>query len=159
MGIRNIVLAVAGGPISLVTAKYSICLAKLTGAKLIGLYVVNEKILQELVRSKVVVDVEARVYDRDLEEQGTLFLERIKKLAEVKGVTFEGIVLKGIVHHEITNKAKELDADLLVMGPLKEILSRKEIYVEEGERIFREINCPVVVAKNTDIIEQLYKQL
>lgn len=159
MGIRNIILAVAGGPASLVTAKYSICLAKLTGAKLTGLYVVNEKILQELVRSKVVVDIEARVYDRDLEEQGTLFLERIKKMAESKGVIFEGIVLKGVVHREITSTAKELNADLLVMGPLKEILSRKEIYVEEGERIFREINCPVVVAKNNDIIEQLYKQL
>jgi nucleotide-binding universal stress UspA family protein len=159
MGIKNIVVAVAGGPVSLVTAKYAICMAKLTGASLTGIFVVNEKVLQDLIKSRVVVDVEARVYDRDLEEQGTLFMERVKKLAESKGVAFTGLVLKGVVHQEVVNKAKELKADLLVIGQLKEILSRKEIYIEEGERIFREAHCPVLVVKNPDIVEQMYKQI
>ena len=159
MAIENIVVSVAGGPASVITAKYAIYLAKLLSAKLTALYVINEKVLRDLLRSKIFVEIEARVYERDLEEQGRLFLERLKKMAETKGVVYEGVLLRGTVHTEVVNKTAELRADLLVMGELKEILSRKEIFYDEGERIFREVNCPVVVVKNSAQVEQLYKEL
>jgi nucleotide-binding universal stress UspA family protein len=159
MSIRTIAVSVAGAPASLVTAKYAIYLARILGARLTALYAVNEKVLQELVKSRVFVEIEARVYEHDLEEQGRLFLERIKRLAEAKQVEFEGVLLRGTVHLEIVNKVREIGADVLVMGELKEFLSRKEIYSDEGERIFRESPCPVVVVKNPAQVEQLYKEL
>ncbi|MGE5197864.1 MAG: universal stress protein [Deltaproteobacteria bacterium] len=156
---KNIVVAVAGAPASLITAKYAVYLAKILGAKLTAIYVVNEKVLQELLRSRIFVEVEARVYERDLEEQGRLFLERIKKIADNKYVEFEGMLLRGTVHTEVVNKARELQADMLVMGELKETFSRKETFYDEGERIFREAHCPVVVVKNPAEVEKLYKEL
>ncbi len=159
MPVRNILVTVAGAPLSLVTAKYAIYLARILGASLTAVYVVNERILEELLKSRIFVQVEAEVYEHDLEEQGKVFLERIRKMAESKGVTYEGVLLKGAVHHEILNKAKELSADMLVMGELRELSSRKEVYYDEGERIFREAPCPVVVVKNPSEVEKLYKEL
>jgi nucleotide-binding universal stress UspA family protein len=159
MPIKHIAVSVAGAPASLVTAKYAMYLAKTLGAKLTGLYVVNEKVLQELLKSRIFVEIEARVYEHDLEEQGRLFLERLKKMAEAKQIEFEGVLLRGAVHTEIVSTVKEIGADILVMGELKELFSRKEIFYDEGERIFREAGCPVVVVKNQAQVELLYKEL
>jgi nucleotide-binding universal stress UspA family protein len=105
------------------------------------------------------VEIEAKEYEMDLEQQGRLFLERVKALAENKKVEFEPVILKGEVHSEVINKTKELGADLLVMGDLKEVLSWKEAFYCEGERIFRESPCPVVIVKNPQEAERLYKEL
>jgi nucleotide-binding universal stress UspA family protein len=157
--IKNIIVSVTGVAESLVTVKYAIYLTKLLSARLTALYVVDEKSLRDLLKSRIFIEVEAREYERDLEDQGRYFMERIKKMAESKGIELEGIILRGVVHEEVVNKTRELGADLLVMGDLKEIMSMKEVFYSEGERIFRESPCPVVVAKNPQEIERLYREL
>jgi len=159
MAIRTIVVSVAGAPGSLITAKYAIYLAKILQVKLFAIYVLNEKVLNELLKSRIFVEVEAREYERDLEQQGRVFLERVKKMAESKGVECEEILLRGVVSDEIVNKTKELCADILVMGELKELKSRTEVFYEEGERIFHRSPCPVVVVKDPVAVENLYKEI
>ncbi|PIV38873.1 MAG: hypothetical protein COS29_05625 [Candidatus Omnitrophica bacterium CG02_land_8_20_14_3_00__42_8] len=156
---KNIVVPLASGPASIITAKYAIYLAKLLQVKLIAIYVIDENAIQELLRSRVFVEIEAKEYEIDMEQQSRLFMQRVKVLAENKKVEFEHLILKGEVHSEIANKAKELGADLLVMGDLKEVLSWKEALYSEGERIFRESPCPVVIVKNPQEAERLYKEL
>ena len=159
MAVKNIVVSVAGAAESLVTAKYAIYLAKLLNAKLTAIYVVDEKSLEDLLKSRIFVEVEAQDYERDLEDQGSRFLERVRRLAENKAIDFDASLLRGVVHDEVVNKTREIQADLLVMGELKEVLSRKEIFYDEGERIFRESPCPVVVVKDFQKVEALYKEL
>ena len=159
MGIKNVVASVAGGGISLITVKYAIALAKMLSAKLTAMYVINEKLLAELLKSRVLVEVEARSYEKDLEDQGKRFLERIKSMSENKGIECECMLLRGVVHEEIINHAKRLNADILVMGELKEALSRKDTFYDEAERIFREAPCPVVVVKNLPEVEKLYNEV
>lgn len=149
----------AGGPASIITAKYAIYLAKFLQVKLTAIYVIDKNAIQELLKSRVFVEVEAMEYEIDMEQQSRLFMQRVKALAENKKVEFESLILKGEVHTEVTNKAKELEADLLVMGDLKDVLSWKEAFHSEGERIFRESPCPVVIVKNPQEAERLYKEL
>lgn len=160
---KQIITPLAGGPDSIITAKYAICLAKLLQVKLIAIYVIDENAIQELLKSRVFVEIEAREYEIDMEQQSKLFMQRVKTLAENKKVDFEFLILRGEVHNEIANKVKELGADLMVMGDLKEVLSWKEAFYNEGERIFREAPCPVVIVKNTlfsrSETEKLYKEL
>lgn len=159
MGIKNIVCCVSPEGMSIVTVKYAIYLAKTFSANLTIMNVVNEKLLHELLKSRIFVEVEARSYERDLEEQGKRFLERIKSMAEKKGAACEVVMLKGVVHEEIINQAKALNADLMVMGELKEILTIRETFYDEGERIFREAPCPIVVVKNASLVEKLFNEL
>ncbi len=156
---KYIVTSLAGGPASIITAKYAIYLAKLLQVKLIAIYVIDERAIQELLKSRVFVEIEAREYEIDIEQQSRLFMQRVKSLAENKKVEFESLILKGEVHSEVVNKAKELGADLLVIGDLKEVLSWKEALYSEGERMFRESPCPVVVVKNPQEAERLYKKI
>ncbi len=160
---KNIVVPLAGGLPSVITAKYAIYLARLLQAKLIAINVIDENAIQELLRSRVFVEIEAKEYEIDMEQQARIFMQRIKALAEDKKVEFESLILKGEVHSEVVSKARELGADLIVMGDLKEVLSWQEALYSEGERIFREAPCPVVVVKNPILsrpeIERLYNEL
>lgn len=157
--IKNIAVSLHESGTSLFAAKYAIYLAKQLGAKLYGVYVMDVKPLHDLLMARIFVPTEAIIHERDLEEQGMNLLKRVKKLAEAKNVAYESIFLKGIIHEEIVNKAKELNVDLLVIEDLKEVFSRREIFYDEGERIFRESCCPVVIVKNSECVEKLYKEL
>jgi nucleotide-binding universal stress UspA family protein len=157
--INNILVSVSGSPESLVAAKYAICLAKLLKAKLYAVYVINSKMLGDLLRSRIFVEAEARSYERDLNEQGMHFLERIRKMAESKAVDCESFLLNGEVSDEVINKINEKNVDLLVMWEMKEITSRSEIFHDEGERIFRKAPCPVVMVRNPALVDNLYKEM
>lgn len=157
--IENILVAVEGSLESLMTAKYAICLSKLLNARLTVVYVVDEKTLKDLLKSRIFVEVEAMEYERDLVEQGETFLVRIKALAESKKVQVETQVLRGVVNEEITRKAGDLQACLLVMGEPRHKMSRVDTYYDEGEKILRGVPCPVVIAKNAEMIEKVFKEL
>lgn len=159
MPLKSIAVCISTPSNSLLPAKYAICLAKILQVKLYAIHVINEKVLTDLLKSRVFVEVEARIYQKELEEQGHMFMERIKKLAESKKVEFEPVILRGDVSTEIVNKTKELGSDMLVMGGLKEVFSVSEVFYDEGERIFRKANCPVVVVRNLEYIEGMFKNI
>jgi nucleotide-binding universal stress UspA family protein len=123
------------------------------------MYVVDSRSLHELLKTRIFVEIEAVEYERDLKDQGVNILERVRKMSEMKKVECEVMLLKGVVHEEVVNKTRELSADLLVIGELKEVLSRREIFYDEGERIFRESPCPVVVVKNPEEVEKVYREI
>lgn len=159
MAIKHVMVAVGAFSNSLIPAKYALALAKQLGARLTAVHVINQKVLQDLLRSRVFVEVEARQYERDLEEQGALFMERFKKTAQSKGVDLETVIVSGEISREVALKAQELGADILVMGELKEIFSTTDIFYDEGERLFRRATCPVLVVKDHERAEALFKDL
>jgi nucleotide-binding universal stress UspA family protein len=159
MAIEHVIVAVGAFSNSLTPAKYAIMLAKQLGARLTAVHVVNRKVLQDLLRSRVFVETEARQYERDLEDQGRLFMERLKKLAAEKGVAVETVIVKGEISSEVVSKVQELAADILVMGELKAIFSTADVFYDEGERLFRNVACPVLIVKNPEQVERLYKEL
>jgi nucleotide-binding universal stress UspA family protein len=156
--IKNILVSVSGSQESLTAAKYAICLAKIMRAKLFAVYVIDSKVLGELLKSRIFVEAEARAYERDLNDQGNLFLERIKKMAESKAVVCETFLLSGTVSDEVVNKINDLSIDLLVMWEKKEPATRSEAFYDEGERIFRKSPCPVVIVRNSLMVENIYKE-
>ena len=157
--IKKIMVTIAGADISIVTAKHGISVAKMLDSELNVLYVVNMKALEDLLRANVFVEEEEIEYEKELEEQGNRYLDNIKQLALEKGVKVNTILAKGIIHEEIIKKIQELDIDMLVMGELKELTSRRDSFYDEGERIFREAKCPVLVVKDAQRVEKIFNSL
>jgi|WetSurMetagenome_2_1015567.scaffolds.fasta_scaffold622952_2 nucleotide-binding universal stress UspA family protein len=159
MAVEHVMVAVGAFASSLVPAKYAVVLAKQLGARLTAVHVVNEKMLQELLRTRVFVESEVRQYELDLEGQGKLSMERFTKMAETKGVRLEPLIVKGEISVEVARAAQELRADILVMGELKAVFSAKDVFYDEGERLFRSAPCPVLVVRCPGLVESLYKSL
>jgi nucleotide-binding universal stress UspA family protein len=153
---NRILVYIDGSESSITAAQYAISVAKKCDCKLKVIYVVNENLLNELLKAKVFVQVEKMDYERDLEEDGKRYLDYIKKLAESKGLEIEMVLRKGIVHEEVAKEVEEYDSDLLIQGELGEVLSLRDSFYEEGERILRKVKCSVMVVRGREKVEGIY---
>jgi nucleotide-binding universal stress UspA family protein len=155
--IQKILLYVDGSESSITAAQMAIAMAKSYGALLKVIYVVNENLLNELLKARIFVQVEKMDYERDLEEDGRRYLNYIVKLADRKGLKIDTVLRKGVVHEEVAREVNDYGADVLVQGELGEVLSLRDSFYEEGERILRKVSCCVLVARGRDKIEKMFE--
>jgi nucleotide-binding universal stress UspA family protein len=153
---ERILLHVEAGESGLVAARYAVALAKTSGARLHAMYVVNEKMLEELLSAKVFVEEEEVDLEKDLEEDGKRYLAFVERLAQAKEVSLTTELTKGVVHREIVDKATQMGATLIIIGEIEEPMSRRDAFFEEGEMILRLAKCPVLSVKGEDLAKSLY---
>jgi len=158
-GIKKIMVFVEAKEASILASQYAVSLANLSGGEIIAIYVVDVKTLEDLLKARIFIRIEEMDYERDLEEDGKRYLNHVRELAEAKGIPVTTLLEKGEVHTIVIEKAKGLGVDLLVMGELETPRSRRDFYYDEGERIFREASCPVLVVKGEEDIRKLYDSL
>lgn len=152
----NILLYIDGSDNSIVAARMAIAMARAYDSRLRVIYVVNEKLLNELLKAKVFVQMEKMDYERDLEEDGKRYLNYVSKLAGEKDVSVETVLRKGVVHEEVSREVEEYGAELVIQGELGEVHSLKDSFYEEGERIVRKVPCPVMVVRDRERVERIY---
>jgi len=157
--IQKMLLYVDGSEECITAAQYAIILAKKTGAELRAVYVVNVSVLEELVKARIFVKMEEMDYEQDLEQDGNRYLNYITELARKKDVLIHTELIKGVVNKVVVDKLTEWGIDLMIMGELDPILSRKDAYHDEAELIFRKAKCPVLVVKDANRVERLYDAL
>ena len=157
--LATILLYIDGSETSITAAQLAISMAKEFGCALRVIYVVNENLLTELLKAKIFVQMEKMDYERDLEEDGKRYLNYIVKLADRKGLKIETVLGKGVVHEEVAREVDGCSADLLIQGELGEVLSLRDSFYEEGERILRKVKCPVMVVRGRDRIERMFDDL
>ena len=155
---EKIVIYVDATEAALDAARYAVALARAHGARLHALYVVNEKMLEELLSAKVFLEEEEVDLGRDLEEDGRRYLAAVQRLAEDKEVTITTELLKGVVHREVVDKATQMGATLIIIGEIEEPMSRKDSFFDEGEMILRLAKCPVLTVKGDQLIRTLYDE-
>ncbi len=156
---RNILLYIDGSEPSIIAAQYAVILAKKYGSRLRTIYVVNENLLNELLKAKVFVQMEKMDYERDLEADGKRYLNYVVKLGDKKGIKVETTLRKGVVHEEVANEVDEFGCDILIQGELGEVLSLRDSFYEEGERILRKVKCPVMIVRGREKIEREFDEL
>lgn len=154
--IKKILLYVDGSEECITAAQYGVALAKSTGAELMGIYVLNVSLLEELVKARIFVKIEEMDYEQDLEQDGRRYLNYISELARSKGVEIKAELVKGLVNKEVVQKIDDWGADLLVMGELEPVLSRTDTFHDEAELIFRKAKCSVLVVKDAARVESIY---
>lgn len=157
--IRKIMVYVDGSEQSITAAQYAIVLAKALGAELFALYVVDTRALAELVKSRIFLESEQDEYKRDLDGDASRYLNHVRELARRKGVPIATEKASGAVHVEIKAKVAELGIDLLVLGEISQIRSRRDELYNETERAMRTAPCPVLIAKGEDKLWDLYEAL
>ena len=150
---RTIVTYVDGSEDALSAIMYAILLARQNDAKLVAASVVNMK---ALVRAGIFVDVERREYQKELQDDSDRYLRHAVRLAAQKQVDIETVKREGTVSAEMTKVLKEYHADLLVIGGVTRIRSRREELASETDRMMRTSPCPVLVVKDDEDIWQAF---
>jgi nucleotide-binding universal stress UspA family protein len=157
--IKKMLVYIDGTEQSITAAQYALCLSKFTGAQLTAFYVINTKALDELLKSRIFLKEEQLEYERDLEEDATRYLNHVKELARSKGIALEMKSVTGNPNQELVKLVREEGFDLLVIGELSRIRSRRDEFFDETERAMRAVACSVLIVKNDDLVWELFESL
>jgi len=157
--IQRIMVYIDGSEPSITGAQYAICLASLSGAELVACYIVNTTAVEELLRAKIFFRDEQIEYERDMEADAERYLNYVGDLAARKGVAIIREKGRGSVHKEIVEAVKRHDVDLLVVGELSQIRSRRDEFYSEAERAMRAAPCSVLIVKDEDRVSEMYESL
>ncbi len=155
----NVMVYIDGTEESITAAQYAIGLSYHTGANLTALYVVNTRALEDLVKSRIFIQTEQAEYRSDLEQDAERYLNHVRDMARQKGVAIETLHSSGNIHVEIKKKVDELDIDLLLLGELSKIRSRRDEFYNEADRAMRSVDCPVLIVKNNESVWNMYDAL
>jgi nucleotide-binding universal stress UspA family protein len=157
--IERILVYVDGSEESITAAQYGILLAASTNAEFLAAYVVNTRALEDLVRSRIFLEAEQQEYQQDIEADADRYLNHIRDLAHKKSVPAEMIKRTGTPHQVIKQIIEERSVDLLVIGELSRIRSRRDELYSESERAMRRAPCSVLIVKDDDRVWDLFESM
>ncbi len=158
-GSSCILLYIDGSDTCIAAAQYATVLAKALGASIHALYVVDTKVLADLVKARIFVKTEAADYEYDLQQDARRYLSYVQRLTADKGVSCTTEIVTGEVNVQVVNKARSLNPVLLVLNELEPHRSRRETHLDEKQRILRRVDCTVVVVKDEETVANLYAEL
>ena len=113
--IERMMVYIDGTEESLTAVEFGVLLARSSGAKLYGAYIINTRALGELVRTKIFLESEEQEYSRDLEADADRYLNHARRMAESKDVNLTTIRRSGNVHQELLRIVDQEQIDLLLL--------------------------------------------
>jgi nucleotide-binding universal stress UspA family protein len=144
---------------SITAAQYAICLASFSGAELIAHYVINTKAMEDLLKARIFLQDEEVEYEHDMEADAERYLNYVNELAAAKGITVIKKTGSGSVSKEIVDSVRQEDVDVLIVGELSHIRSRRDEFYDETERAVRSVPCSVIIVKDPERVWELYESL
>jgi nucleotide-binding universal stress UspA family protein len=157
--IKKIMVYIDGTEQSITAAQYAICLASFAGAELIAHYVVNTKAMEDLLKARIFLQDEQLEYEKDMKADAQRYLSYVSELASRKGISIIKKVSSGSVQKEIIDSINQSGVDLLVIGELSRIRSRRDEFYDEAERALHSALCSVLVVKDPDKVWQLFESM
>lgn len=155
----RILVYLDGSEDSVTAAMAAIVLARRLEASLTAVYVVNTRALQDLVKARIFLDIEEQEYRRDIEGDAQRYLNHVERLGLQKGVPVVPVKTAGTVHSEVRSYIQEHQMDLLVLGGISEIHSRRDELLSETDRMMRTAPCPVLVVRDSDTVWDMFESL
>ncbi len=140
--IKKILIPTDGSEHSLRAAEYGIGIAKMVGAQILVVFVVDEVVLDQLAKV-----TEREATERELKDDGLGYVNYVLGLAEKAGVNASSMVAEGRPFERIVHLAKELNVDLIVMGTYGRRGAERILIGSVAERVIEYASCPVLVVK------------
>ncbi|WP_445476261.1 universal stress protein [Methanococcoides methylutens] len=140
---KKILIATDGSEKNKKAISYGIEFAKLSGAKLYVVYVVDTAAF-----ASIPMDAGWEMMYELLETEGKDAAKAVEELATKAGLDSESAVLEGHPSHEIIEFAKNNEIDLIVMGTLGKTGIDRFLLGSVAEKITRNSEVPVLVVRS-----------
>jgi len=140
-GIRRILIATDGSEYTKEAVSQGLQLAKVLGAEVTALYVIDQTSFVSFPMDSSIVSVYSL-----LENEGKRSVEDVQKEGEQLGVKVTPIVVEGSPTRKIVEIAA--DFDLVVIGTLGRSAITKLFMGSVAERVTRYAPCPVLVVRS-----------
>lgn len=142
---RNILIATDGSENTQKAISYGIEIAKLSGATVHALYVVNSS---PIISENWTIGRE-NIYEI-IRSEGKKAVSEIKKIGEASGVEVTEVILDGYPSNEIMDFAENNNIDLIVMGTLGKTGLDRLLIGSVAEKVVRASKVPVMVVRGEE---------
>lgn len=144
---NTILLVVDGSEPSIAAVHYAVDLAAQTGGAITAIYVVDTATMEYLMQMNIFIDEERRDFEKELEQTGTKYLDFVRTIADKQGQDVDTVMESGTFHQVVLQKARDLMADVIVLGGWRRSITRKDTTSVERQLILDQADCPVIVVK------------
>lgn len=142
---RNIVIATDGSENSQRAISYGIEIAKLSGATVHALYVLDTSSF-----SSIPMDAGWEAMYEILKTEGGKAVSEVKERGEASGIEVREVLLEGHPSSEIIEFAENNNADLIVMGTLGKTGLDRFLMGSVAEKVVRGSKVPVLVVRSEE---------
>ena len=139
--IRSILVPIDFSPASEKALAYAVPLAKLCGAKLTLLHVLEPVATPDFAAFPLALDNEREA------RASRVQLERVAKDLKIHSVAEKFLVRNGRAYNEITSAARTLKADLIVISTHGRTGLKHVLMGSTAERVVQHAPCPVLVVR------------
>ncbi|KKG11490.1 universal stress protein [Methanosarcina sp. 2.H.A.1B.4] len=143
---RKIMIATDGSESARKAADTAIELARLSGAKIYAVCVIDRSIYSSAPED---MEWEEAMYDR-FRELGEEAVSYVEKTAKNAGLQVEPTLLEGHPAEEIVNFAEKNGVDLIIVGSLGKSGIERFLIGSVSENVFRNAKGPVLVVRGRD---------
>lgn len=141
-GVKRILVPTDGSDYSVRAAEYAVSVAKLLGAEIVVVYIIDTVVLDQIVRVTEREDTE-----RELKNDGERYLRYVVGVAGREGVKASSLIAKGRPYEQIVHLAKGLKMDLIIMGTYGRRGAERILIGSVAERVIEYASCPVLVVR------------
>ncbi len=141
--IKRVLWATDGSKVSEAALRYAVFFGENFGSDIIGIHAIPEP-------EKLLFKTEFHDWTVKVEENLKSELSSLAKNLEAKGISFKGVVLKGVPGVEIVGCARRENANLIVLGKSGLGLLDRILVGSTTLRVLRESEIPVLAVKNLD---------
>ncbi|CAD6492218.1 MAG: Universal stress protein [Candidatus Argoarchaeum ethanivorans] len=145
---KKIVVATDGSKEAEKAIESAVELARLAGAKLYALYVVDRAAFLATPLVTMPIDVAWGELEEHFRHEGAEATKKIADAAAAVGVEFEAKVVEGHAAEEIIKFSEELPADLVVMGSLGKSGLSRFLLGSVADKVTRNAKLPVMVVRS-----------
>jgi nucleotide-binding universal stress UspA family protein len=143
MALNKILIPTDGSDYTKPAIKQAIELAKMSGAEVTALYVLDQTVLTNMPMDTAVMNVY-----KTLEKEGQEAVDYVLDLAKENGVTAQVSVKEGTPVKVILDESPNYD--MIVMGTLGRTGMSKLLMGSVAERVVRAASCPVLVVRSSE---------
>ncbi|AKB42661.1 Universal stress protein [Methanosarcina sp. Kolksee] len=123
-------------------------LAKIMGAKVYALYVLNkDAYVPSVLETPIHLGSSWNVMEEMLRQEGNDAIQYAKKVAKDKGIDYEGVVVEGDPASAILEFAEQNKADIIIMGTLGKGGLERFLLGSVTYKVVRHSKVPVLVVK------------
>jgi nucleotide-binding universal stress UspA family protein len=140
--IKKILIPIDGSDYSFRAAEFGVSVAKLVGAQVMVVYVIDAVVLDQIAKVNEREDVE-----RELKQDGERYISYVVGLGEKQNVKVASLLAKGRPFEQVVHLAKGLGMDLIVMGTYGRRGAERILIGSVAERVIEYASCPVLVVK------------
>ncbi|KKG15437.1 universal stress protein [Methanosarcina sp. 2.H.T.1A.6] len=142
---RNIVIATDGSENTRKAISYGIEIAKLSGATVHALYVVDTSSF-----SSIPMDAGWEAMYEILKKEGEKAVSEVKRQGEIAGVDVKEVLEEGHPSNAILEFAENNNADLVIMGTLGKTGLDRFLMGSVAEKVVRGSKVPVMVVRSVE---------